>query len=101
MDSLIRFRVATEDRAKFEAAAERAGQSLSDWIRTVLLDAIGKGPEMVTVTPPKIGPSTLTKGATVRLSERKPNRMVVSRPDPDKIAEFQRKSGMAGGKGKR
>lgn len=102
MDSLIRFRVATEDRAKFEAAAERAGQSLSDWIRTHLLAAADG--DMV----PVVGATKDVRVSKVEITgEKKEIKPVIAgkvfgrRPDPDKIAAFQRKAGMAGGKGKR
>lgn len=94
MDDLIKFRVATEDKAKFEAAAQRCGQSLSDWCRSILLDASKRDPEMVVVDPPRLNPSRLTRGATVKLSKA-PKSRVVATIDRDKIDAFQRRTGMA------
>ena len=83
--SLIKFRVATNERADLEAAAQRAGLSLSEWSRRNLL-AVARGP--MTVANNDRGP------APVALAELAPNPGRTMIVDHDKIAAFQRKARM-------
>jgi len=88
---VIRFRVATKDRAVMEAAAKEAGLTLSDWMRSrLLLAAAGKPakPEMASMKPPRLLQSGMTGGDSGKWSH--------GRPDPDKIAAFQKAAGMGG-----
>lgn len=64
MDTVIRFRATSKERALFENAAQRANQTLSEWMRVILTDAAKRDPEMVTVDP--------TRGASTKLSGRPP-----------------------------
>ena len=91
MDSLIRFRVATSDKSLFEDAAKREGKTLSEWMRHHLLAATPSADEILSE---KLQPAAIIKEALGP-------RTSITRPDPDKIAEFQRKAGMAGGKGRK
>lgn len=135
MDTEIKFRVSTEDKARFERAAKMERRKLSDWIRLTLLDASGpphsayaakvagdaKIAGMKVVADPLVpdGRAELRdqKGEIIGVitglsSERKkdavppekvpeaaPKSRPLSREEREaKIAEFQRKAGMGGGK---
>ena len=103
--SLIKFRVATNEREIMEAAAEQSHLTLSEWARRNLL-ALARGAEIVADNDrgSKIEARARALGDSIRrneaLNEKIKARAVAAgmatanKPDPEKIAAFQRKCGM-------
>lgn len=94
----IHFRVSTKDRGVMEAAAKAANLTLSDWMRRSLLLAATTETSKVFGVHQVEAADRLPSVGLVAADQQPFDAIKAqpSRPDPDKLAAFQRRAGMGG-----